>query len=403
MIVRPNLSLVLGVIVSVLLCGSINNVFGMGGSGTEEAPYVIQNVTELQAINNYLGDPNVYFVLGNDIDASATINWNSGEGFVPIGNDANNFRGHFDGKGYKITGLYINRPTTDNVGLFGCIQAKSNNVGLVDVSVTGDHFVGGLVGRVTGYSLVESCYSIGTVNGYMCVGGLVGGGPSLPPPEGNAIIRNSYSVGNVNGDNTVTGGLVGVNAEMSVDKCYSTCDVYGAIHIGGLAGYNHNRGVVSNSSAVGSVSCSVRNVGGLVGSNTSAIVNSYSTGNVSGSNGDMVGGLVGSNELSGTCDDCFWDVNTSGKDTSACGIGKTTAEMMQPATFTHWDFNDVWVIHEGQSYPSLRSVVRCGDPWHPYPVGDLTGPDGIRDCRVDFYDFAAMASHWLEVTLGVHE
>ncbi len=38
----------------------------------------------------------------------------------------------------------------------------------------------------------------------------------------------------------------------------------------------------------------------------------------------------------------------------------------------------------------------CGDAGHPFPPGDITGPDGIRDCRVDFFDFAVMAAHWLE-------
>jgi hypothetical protein len=43
----------------------------------------------------------------------------------------------------------------------------------------------------------------------------------------------------------------------------------------------------------------------------------------------------------------------------------------------------------------------CGDPNHPYPVGDLSGPEGVPDCRVDLYDFAVLASHWLEDTCTV--
>ena len=38
-----------------------------------------------------------------------------------------------------------------------------------------------------------------------------------------------------------------------------------------------------------------------------------------------------------------------------------------------------------------NSIPRCGDPNHPYPVGDLN-----QDCRVDFLDLAILASHWLE-------
>jgi hypothetical protein len=38
-----------------------------------------------------------------------------------------------------------------------------------------------------------------------------------------------------------------------------------------------------------------------------------------------------------------------------------------------------------------NSIPRCGDPNHPYPIGDLN-----QDCRVDFLDLAILASHWLE-------
>ncbi|MBA7618995.1 hypothetical protein ES703_26327 [subsurface metagenome] len=39
------------------------------------------------------------------------------------------------------------------------------------------------------------------------------------------------------------------------------------------------------------------------------------------------------------------------------------------------------------------AVPQCGDPNHPYPVGDLNG-----DCRVDFLDLALLTLHWLECT-----
>ena len=40
----------------------------------------------------------------------------------------------------------------------------------------------------------------------------------------------------------------------------------------------------------------------------------------------------------------------------------------------------------------------CGDAEHPYPPGDVSGPDGVQDCYLDFYDFAVWALHWLEYT-----
>jgi hypothetical protein len=42
------------------------------------------------------------------------------------------------------------------------------------------------------------------------------------------------------------------------------------------------------------------------------------------------------------------------------------------------------------------AAPQCGDRLHPYPEMDFTGPDGNRDCVVDFYDFADFIDSWLE-------
>ncbi len=69
----------------------------------------ITNCAELQNIRTDLaGD----YYLANDIDCSGFGN------FMPIGTSSNRFTGTFDGKGYKITHLYINQPSTWEVGLF---------------------------------------------------------------------------------------------------------------------------------------------------------------------------------------------------------------------------------------------------------------------------------------------
>ena len=82
----------------------------------------ITTCTELQNIRNNLGGD---YYLANDIDCSCTSGWNGGAGFEPIGSDSNMFTGTLDGKGYKITHLYINRPSTNYVGLFGCTGSGS--------------------------------------------------------------------------------------------------------------------------------------------------------------------------------------------------------------------------------------------------------------------------------------
>jgi len=96
---------------------------------------LVHNCEELQNIKNLSGT--CYVCLARDIDCSCTAGWNEGAGFVPIGNSSNPFTGTFDGRGHKITGLYINRPSTDYVGLFGTIASGSEikDVGLEDVDI----------------------------------------------------------------------------------------------------------------------------------------------------------------------------------------------------------------------------------------------------------------------------
>jgi hypothetical protein len=69
-------------------------------------------------------------------------------------------------------------------------------------SVTGDDYVGGLVGDNQGS--VSNSYSVGSVIGEWYVGGLVGDNDST------GSVSDSYSVGSVTGD-SFAGGLVGSN------------------------------------------------------------------------------------------------------------------------------------------------------------------------------------------------
>lgn len=131
----------------------------------------ISDCDELQAMQEYLSDN---YTLTQDIDCYETETWNEGDGFDPIGGADYRFEGSFDGAGHTISGLYIDRESTEYVGLFGVVEEGSNvrNVGLIDVDVTGYEYVGALVGGLSG--TVENSYSTGEVNGYSYAGGLVG-------------------------------------------------------------------------------------------------------------------------------------------------------------------------------------------------------------------------------------
>lgn len=46
----------------------------------------------------------------------------------------------------------------------------------------------------------------------------------------------------------------------------------------------------------------------------------------------------------------------------------------------------------------LSPEPRCGDLDHAYPLGDISGPGGEKDCAVNLHDLAAMASTWMQCT-----
>jgi hypothetical protein len=289
----------------------------------------IRTWNDLAAVRNNL---NGNHILLNALDSTtagytelASPTANQGKGWQPIGTGNSPFTGTFDGQGYEIRDLFINRPDESYVGLFGCVHEEGviKDIGVVNADMTGgSEYVGGLVGANVG--TVSNSYSSGSVTGEDFVGGLVGF-------NGEAgTVSNSYSSGSVTGSYGV-GGLVGANAG-TVSNSYSSGSVTGENGAGGLVGFNGEAGNVSNS---------------------------YSTGSVTGY--AYVGGLLGGNV--GIVSDSFWDTKTSGQPTSAGGAGKTTAEIQDIATFSAWDIiavtsgqtnpTYIWNIVDDETYPFL--------------------------------------------------
>lgn len=196
---------------------------------------IVNNVFQLQWINQALAGK---YELGSNIDASATSSWNSGAGFNPIGNASLQFEGTFDGKGNIISNLFINRPSTNYVGLFGYLSSGAvlQNVGLLNVNITGNSMVGGLVGRNN--VSISNSYTTGSINGYRHVGGLLG----YNGYSGSVV--KSYSTASVTGSDAGIGGLVGSNYG-TVSSSYASGKVVGASTVGGLVGYSI--GTVANS------------------------------------------------------------------------------------------------------------------------------------------------------------
>jgi hypothetical protein len=200
-----------------------------------------------------------------------------------------------------------------------------------------------LIGYQSGGKIID-CYASGNVTSGSEVpytGGLVG-------YSNNCEIIRSYATGNVYSSSYATGGLVGGGGG-KIEYSFAIGQVRGTSSVGGLIG--ESSGIVQNSYSHGKVTGTNSQVGGLIGKSTGLVSNTYSIGEVIGPIG--IGGLIGAftgEEVSKS----YYDTNTSGRSDTIQGTPKTTAEMMQQATFVNWDFNTIWAIDEGISYPHLR-------------------------------------------------
>ncbi len=409
-----------------------------GGSGTEEAPWLIETAENLDNVRSYLGNDHgdKHFLQIADIDLGVAP-WDEGEGWLPIGDEDNAFYGSYDGGGYEVTGMTINRPESDKQGLFGFLRnAHVTDLGVTDADVLGQTFIGALSGHIF-QSNVSLSYSTGTIEGTgNAIGGLVGRNNqsviehsySHASAEGNgsagglvgssnSTIENSYSTGDVTGEDYV-GGLVGIStAEATyifnsysssnvtgndyvgglagsfeygtLEQSYSTGDVDGGDYVGGLAGVNFYA-IIKNTYSRSSVSGT--RVGGLVGMNFEGqVINSYSAGALNGS--QVQGGLIMSSSF-GVVYDSYWDVDLSGTTSSpGGGEGRTTEEMTYPYdenTYVDWDIYFIW--KEDHDYVNDGYMILRDEEPEPYTitihvVEDADGDPPIENATVELTAF----------------
>ncbi len=149
--------------------------------------YLITNVSDLKNLIYFGYNESLSFLLTDNIDLL-----NEKDFYIPV------LAGEFDGDGYIIRNLNVNRSSVIYLGLFGENLGEISRLGLENVSVDGREYVGGLTG-LNGY-LIRDVYVSGLVNGDYSVGGLVG--------YNDENVINSYAVVNVS---EYSGGLIGDN------------------------------------------------------------------------------------------------------------------------------------------------------------------------------------------------
>ena len=218
------------------------------------------------------------YALGADIDLGGT-DW------TPIGNVSAPFTGTLRGNNHAIRNLACTNSLTgaDYRGLFGC--ASNATIECVSVSgmVAGKEYVGGLVGCITGGTVISNCSaSVEVVSTNSYAGGLVGacaGGSAT-----NRIV-NCRADGFVSGDGCA-GGFIGyVYAPAVISNCVARGDVRSAAsYYGGFVGrLAHDDATISDCWCSGAVWGTGGDIGSFIGhhvrgTNVNCAVSAYANG-----------------------------------------------------------------------------------------------------------------------------
>ena len=258
----------------------------LSGEGTVENPYLIGTKAELQTFRDITVGENgqtrnssasARLTANIDLGGSSDNPWNQ------IGTYSIPYSGTFDGAGYKVSGVYINKPNNSFIGFFTLITNATIKNLTVAGQITGSRDVGGLVGGMGSYSTgnnliynctnecnVTSAYTSTASNGND-TGGLVG----YVNGNGN-VIRSSVNRGNVTTANVGVyshmGGILGYSMKaVTIRNCVNYGNVTAQEYTGGIAGYissSSGKTVISgcyNKGIITSNRDGIATTGGIVG------------------------------------------------------------------------------------------------------------------------------------------
>lgn len=273
-----------------------------GGKGTITSPYRIENAAHLSYMAKMInageeGYASAYYIMTNNIslnDISNVENWATEapeNEWTPIGIAEHKFSGTFDGNGYEIKGIYINKTgeteADSNQGLFGFVDgATISNFTIGDSYVRGYHNVGTFIGNGNNVT-IKNCINKGILNGTRCAGGIAG-------IISNSTINDCYNCGLLNGDAYI-GGVSGKGISSTFKQCYNLGTIgneKASSGIAGICGYSDGT-TITVCGNLGQISGNYSDVGGITGcmSNDSVVECCYNIGAIKG-NG-AIGGIVG--------------------------------------------------------------------------------------------------------------
>ena len=198
------------------VCGTIQEDF----CTKEDGYYLVGDGDQLNWLAyqvNILGNGAANARLTADIDMS-------GKDWTPIGQDAKDYKGHFDGQGHRILNLKTNADK-DNQALFGQAVggAVIENI-IIDAScvMKGKAFTAGILGHVWGDGvIVRNCGNEANIIGSaQNAAGIVGCSEKV------VHISNCYNIGQISGSHENAGICAWMGSGNStIRNCYSTTTI----------------------------------------------------------------------------------------------------------------------------------------------------------------------------------
>lgn len=342
------------------------------GTGTKEDPYLISCIEDFKIINE---QPSANFKMMSDIDL-AGVEWEPLCQSVP-------FTGTFDGGGFTIRNLAIDKPHISSIGFFSNVKGTIRNVNYVNANVRSAGYAGVIAasciqGTISNCKVIQS-----QVEGNAALGGIVG-----------SVDRSSLSNLTVNDsiiglDKTAyyVGGIAGFATNLSnFNQCSAYVKLVGKNNLGGIVGYANSVEIMRSQSfgyVIGDTG-----IAGIVtcpdSANLIRVHDSFSQMELRGNS--LIGGIISAASLNytrsiscvyyagkmefpkpmktgiqgietfsgkGNLYQSYYDMNKAQLGQYVLSGGKSTIDMMQKKTYGYWGFGNTWAIDEKTSYPSL--------------------------------------------------
>lgn len=203
--------------------------------------HIVAKREHLENISSSAASRSAFYVQVCDIDLGGNA-----APWKPIGTLQRPFSGVYDGRGYKIENIYVNKTTT-YAALFGyCTNSTLKNIRIASGSVTGTYYVAGICGenRANGGSAtVEKCFNAAVISGVRYVGGVCG--DNVADKSGTATVIDCGNTGLVTSTETLVGGICGwnfsTNAKAAIVGCTNHGEVIGGSEsTGGVCGSNQS-------------------------------------------------------------------------------------------------------------------------------------------------------------------